>query len=66
MAEEWRINGVQNLALKPSRDGQRLPSTLPSSGHVSRLQTMEKFDDSLRFSSPTMAELLFTFATVLA
>ena len=67
MAEEWRINGVQNLALKPSRDGERLPSTLQCSGQVSGVQTMEKFRNSLQFSSPTMAELLlFTFATVLA
>ena len=40
---------------------------LQSSGHVGRLQTMEFFDNSLRFSSPTTAELLlFTFATVLS
>ena len=57
--------------LKPccqALDGR--PTTLrqlQSSGHVGRLQTMEFFDNSLRFSSPTTAELLlFTFATVLS
>ena len=60
------IPADENLAVKPSRDGQRLPSTLRSSGRIGRLQTMEFFDNSLRFSSPTTAELLlFTFATVL-
>jgi hypothetical protein len=61
LEDEWRTNGVQNLAVKPSRDGQRLLSTLQSSGKVSGLQTMEKFDNSLQFSSPTMAELLFVY-----
>ena len=69
-AEERRKNGRERH-LKPccqALNGR--PTTLrqlQSSGHVGRLQTMEFFDNSLRFSSPTTAELLlFTFATVLS
>ena len=58
-AEERRKNGIRNLAVKPQTDAELW----------TRRQTSDdgESNNSLRFPSPTTAELLlFTFATVLS
>ena len=51
-----------NLALKPSKDAQSRPPTLPRSGRVGVLRTMENLDNYLRISLRKTAGLaLFGF-----